>query len=133
MPITHRIGETYNGGAGTVSSVTRTFTGDGEVRYSGSIPAGTTDGQINIAITRANVKSLVFYASKGVTVKTNNAATPTDTFTLADGQSRIWGNDELLSRLVITADVTALFVTNAGAAASDFRVEALIDTTPVLT
>ena len=130
MPITHRIGQTYNGGAGQVSSVSRSFTGDGEVRYLGTIAAGATNVQVAVAITRSAVKSIVFYASKAVTIKTNNATTPTETITLADGESRIWGNDEALSRLAISADVTALYISNAGTVPAEVRVEALVDITP---
>lgn len=130
MPITHRIGVTYNGGAGQVSSVQRSFTGDGEVRYTGTIAAGASNVQVTLALTRSAVKSLVFYSDKAVSIKTNSSSSPTDTITLADGEARVWGNDENLSRLAITADVTAIYISNAGSAPANVRIEALVDVTP---
>lgn len=130
MAITHKIGQTYNGGAGQVSAVSRSFSGDGEVRYNGSIAAASTNVEIDIALDISAVKSIVIYATKGVTIKTNSTSVPDDTIVLADGQAIIWGDDEATDRLVLTADVTKIYVTNAGAAASALRIEALVDVTP---
>ena len=130
--ITHKIGVTYNGGAGQVSSLTRSFTGDSEVRYYGDVAAGSTNVEIDLAIDVSAIQSCVIYATKAVTLKTNSTSSPTDTIAVADAQALTWGNDEDAARLFFTGDVTKVYVTNAGAAASTLRIEALVDSTPAV-
>lgn len=131
MAITHRIGTTYNGGAGQMASVSRTFTGGGELRVYEPIPAASTDLAVAFAVDREAIVSLAIYCNKAVTIKTNSSSSPTDTIALAAGQLIVWGDDEdALADMVFTADVTALYVTNAGASEATLRIEALTDVTP---
>lgn len=131
MAITHRIGTTYNGGAGQMSSVSRTLTGSGELRVDETIPAASTNLAVAFALDRESAKSVGIYCDKAITIKTNSSSSPTDTIPVAAGQLIVWGNDEdALADMVFSADVTALYVTNAGASAARLRIEALVDVTP---
>ena len=131
MAINHKIGQTYNGGAGQMSSVSRTLTGSGELRISESIPAASTNLPVAFAVDSDAILSLGIYRDKALTLKPISSGSTTDTIALAAGQLIVWGSDQsTLSEMVFTADVTALYVTNAGASAATLRIEVLTDVTP---
>lgn len=130
MALTHRIGQTYASNNGTVSSVTTSYTGDGEVVVDATIAAGATNALVNANIRVAGLKSFVFYASTACTVKTNNSTTPGNTLTIPAGGSLIWHTDASYAN-PLTVDVTALYVTNSNATtAAVFKMTALVDVTP---
>src|SRR5690349_15652774 len=119
MAITHKIGVTYNGGAGQMSSVSRSVSGSGELRVDESIPDASTNLPVAFAVDREAIKALGIYSDKALTLKTNSSGSPTDTIALAAGQLLVWGSDQnVIGEMVFTADVTALYVTNASGSAA---------------
>ena len=140
MAITHKIGVTYDGGAGRMSSASRSISGSGELRIQETIPAASTDLPVAFALDRDAVKALGISSNKAITIKTNSSASPTDTIavelhspagSVAPGQVIAWGDDEdALADMVFSADVTGLYITNAGADVATLRIEALTDVTP---
>jgi hypothetical protein len=81
----------------------------------------------------SEVKLLAIRSDVAVTIKTNNALTPSNTFELAANQSYLWplGGAAMRDTLgaLITADITSLHVVNAGAAGT-LRIDAFVDPTP---
>lgn len=92
-----------------------------------SIPSGTTNKQIDLDWVRATTYVIVCENKKdsldetegalvNLTIKTNNSATPGDTVTVVPGTTITWmsGYDDAADKPFNTADVTQIFVTNAG-------------------
>lgn len=131
MSYSYTITQTMTGGGSSVSGGARTFTGTGKLGISESIPNGATNTLVALALTRSLVKCIALKAVGGaLTVKTNSSSSPVDNFTIANGQALFWGNDEDVSRMRFSADVTALYVSNASGATVTFTVEGLTDATP---
>lgn len=130
MALTHTIGTTYRSNNGSVSVPTLTLTGDGEVVYDGSIAAGATNVEVAMAIDVSAMKAMAIVASGALVIKTNSSSTPADTITLTDSvKSIVWYTGSTFTN-PLTTDVTALYVSNAGASAVTLKVVALLDITP---
>jgi len=128
---THKTGITYSSDAGTITSTTETFQGDGESNYDGSIPANTTNGEIDVVVPHTPIRSLVLFSSVDVTLKTNSSSVPDDTIALKGGSQVVW-NTNHPEACPFTTDVTKIFITNAGAAAATVKIRVLLDSTPGL-
>jgi len=127
--LTHTRTVTYATNAGAAANNAEANTGDGEISYDGTIPAATTDMEIDLALVRANVRAMLVVSSVDATVKTNSSSVPDDTISLHANVALTWTLNDPRA-IPFTADVTKLFVTVPGAAASTFKVRALIDLTP---
>jgi hypothetical protein len=85
---------------------------------------------ISVAIDVSALKSIAIVASGALTVKTNSSSSPADTITLTDSMKAvIWYTGSVFDN-PLTTDVTALYVSNAGADAVTFKLVALLDITP---
>lgn len=126
---THTVVETYKTGTGTFASVSNTFNSSTELSIDESVPDATTNYEIDVAVTLANVQSMVLYCDQDVTIKTNDSGTPDDTIALAGGTAIIW-NTSRLETNPLTVDLTALYVTNAGDDAARFKATFLLDQSP---
>jgi len=134
-----------------VGSVTRTLT----VGYSGSNPPVSTRDDVDgnaesllalhsadgtglaasasnvehdLTLTRANLKLLVVRVSGGngsVTVKVNSSSAPDETFTFAGGSGVIVWDARGGTANPFSADVTKLFLSNAGTTVADVDFRAL--------
>jgi hypothetical protein len=83
----------------------------------------------------SEVKMLAIRSDVAVTIKTNNALTPSNTFELDANQSYLWplGDGAMKDTLgaPITADITSLHVVNDGNAGT-LRLDAFVDPTPAV-
>lgn len=95
-----------------------------------SVPDGSTDLAVTFTCDVSTAKWIYLTCDKAVTIKTNNAGAPTDTITLTAGQSMLWTNSDPTAARPFSADVTALFVTNASGVAAALQVEVGQDPTP---
>jgi len=129
---THTTGITYKSDAGTITSTTETFTGDGEANYDGVIPGGTTNAEVDVAAAHANILSMVLFSNVATTIKVNSSSAPDDTINLPAGGQVVW-NTNHPEACPFTVDVTKLFITNGGAGAATVKVRILLDSTPGLT
>lgn len=130
MAVTHIIGTTYRSNNGTVSVPSVSVTGDSELVFDGTIPASTTNFEIDIAIDVSAMKAYAFSAGGACTVKTNSSSSPVDTITFTSTvKGAVW-YDGSTSDALLTADVTKLFVTNPGSSSITFKLVALLDVTP---
>jgi hypothetical protein len=107
----HILATQYRTQAGSVAEVTETINGDGETNIDETVPAGTTDYVVNVAIATSQVQSLVLWAGGTVTVTTNS---PTDdTFNLTSSHPLVWNRNASIA-LPLTTDVASLHISNAG-------------------
>lgn len=123
---THSITTGYKSDEGTITSVVKTFTGDSETGIEDTLALGATNTHYALAITIAQIKSMVLYASKAVTIKTNSSTTPQETITLAAGQQMVWTNDGTLGTIPFAGNITAFYVTNTDTAASNLKMRFLL-------
>ena len=119
-------------GHGETKQFIESPTGDGAKPVDVSIPAATTNKQVNVAATRANLAAVVLYASAAVTVKTNSSGSPQETIELAAGEVRKWTSTEGagLAGCPFSGNLTAFYLTNAGGSAATFKAWLLEDVTP---
>lgn len=106
----------------------------GEAYASTTVPAGTTNAEIDLAAIAANLKSVVLWSDQDVTVKTNSTGSPANTFALVAKQAIAWDTNQLPQYVCpITTDVTKLYVTNAGTKDAVVKFVFLSDITPTIT
>jgi hypothetical protein len=108
-------------------AATVTKTADANNVIDDSIAGNTTNRQILFAIDVSELQAIVIFSDSNITVKTNSSSSPTDTISILAGIPYIWVKDEY-ETCKITADVTALFVTNANASAASFKMITLYNT-----
>jgi hypothetical protein len=113
----------YTGNGKSVSSKLGTFTGAKDAGIAIVVPAGTTNMAVTVAFPFANIQSIVFDSTQNLTILTNSTSSPGNTISLNANFGIFWGQGFLAAK-PLTADVTALYMTNPGAtdAAFNFRV-----------
>ena len=98
-----------------------------------AIPAGvTTDLVFDLDV--SETKALFIRSDVAVTVLTNNALTPVNTFDLLANESYVWpiGGASFKDTLnaVVATDIVSLHVVNAGSDPGTLRLDAFVDPTP---
>lgn len=127
----------------TIETIFKTPAGD--VRASKEYTAGTSAlAGINEAIASdaadvlyvwtcdvSQVKTIVLLATQDMTLKTNSSTVPADTLVLKANSPYVWSTDSL-NTLLLTVDVTALYVTNNStpATAGTLTISGSYDPTP---
>jgi hypothetical protein len=129
MALTHRVGITYSSDAGTITNTTDTYTGDGEQNFDGTIATGTTNGEVDLALAVAAIKSFVMFSTQAVTVKTNSTSAPADTINLTAGHQLVWTTDHIDAN-PLTVNVTKFYITNTSGSAATVKFRFLVDATP---
>jgi hypothetical protein len=108
------------------SNSTETVTGSMEKNIDKSVAVGT-DTLYAYTLDRSILQSLCLYSDVALTIKTNSSGSPTDTIVLVAGEARMWslayGG---LSLCPITANITALYITNASGGPAAFKLRALL-------
>jgi len=104
-----------------------TITGNESIEFEAVVTAGTTTELDCGAIDRTKVVSFVLHSSAvAVTVNSNTAnASGGQTFDLSVAKGNGWNNTMTFAN-PLTADITALFVINAGVVATTFRASFLL-------
>ena len=86
--------------------------------------------QIAMAFTHANLQSLCLFASGAVTIYTNapSGGSPQDTIPLVGGQALVWTlQTDGIGKCPFSANVTTIYVTNAGSGAVSFKIRSLVN------
>ncbi len=121
MSVTHTILRQYTDTSSVRISKTDTISGGTEKNLDKSITAGT-DTLVAFTLDRSILLSLCLYCDVAVTIKTNSSGSPTDTITLVAGQAHVWVlATDTLANCPITANITALYITNAALASFKLR------------
>lgn len=112
---THVITRGYrDSSGGTISSTETIGPFNNEVNFDQTVNHSVTNGEYDVLLTAAKLKSISFYSDFAVTIKTNSSSSPQETITLAAGQNRVWDlSFDGAGAIPIAGDVTKLFITNA--------------------
>jgi len=113
--------------AGTITSTTDSYTADSDIDFVNVFNAGSSNSEIDIAATLANLKALYLYADQDMTVKTNSAGSPADTINLKAKKQVTWNTDSIFAK-PYTTNVTKMFVSCTNTTV--LRVGFLADQTP---
>jgi len=106
-------------------SATVAEVGSAEFVVSQVIPASAVNQALPIALTAANVQSLILKSSTDLTIKANSTTAPDFTLNLKAGRPLVWRKSDGYFAGPIAANVTSLYLTN-GAAATTFEGRILV-------
>jgi len=93
-------------------------------------PGGANRSGPGIAMAIAGLQVLVIVATCNMTLKTNNASTPTDNIPLIANVPYVWTVDGDYDDCLITAAITGLYVTTAEGVSGNLKLRAISDVTP---
>ena len=103
----------------------------GRVELDETIPAASTNLQCNFTADVSAMVALMIVSDQDVTIKTNSTSTPGDTIPLKANVPIPWVSDfGSKPPNPLTADVTTIYVNNAGAVPARLRIYNLQDATP---
>ena len=122
------VSTSYRFGAGTVGGTVATVNPDSQTFISKSIPANSTNFEIQIVVDVSTVTIAAIEASKDCTVKTNSTSDPDDTLALKAAQAIGWRTNDVAT-LFLTVDVVKFYITT-GAEATLFTFGFGVDATP---
>jgi len=122
---THTVGVTYKNDAGTITSTTDSYVDDAEINVDEAILNAAVNQQINVALTIANLKSMVLFSDQNLTLKTNNASPGQDVINLVAGKQIVWNVDHIEAK-PFSGNVTAFFVTNSSGKTANLKFRALV-------
>jgi len=94
-----------------------------------AVPDESVDLLVNLAIDYSQLKAIILLATVDMTIETNDGSSPDDTIALRANEPYVW-HDNAYWANPFTADVTALYVTNASGAAGTLYVDGLEDASP---
>lgn len=123
MAFTTYVTSTVTQGTFTISN-TDSYTTDQVSKIQESVPTGTADQEISLAIDISKLKAFSMQASQAMTVKTNSSGSPQETFTLAAGTPVVFVDGDTA---IFAGDVTSLFITNASGSLATFNLVAAVD------
>src|SRR5690242_1094873 len=127
MAFNHTIQRIYNDGITNVTS-SESVSNDTQINFDGSIAGGSTNAQLNLAFTKANMKSLCLWCDRALTIKTNSTGSPQDTISLTANQAIVWSHaHDGDSACPFSDDVTTIYVTLAAGAAATFKLRSILD------
>lgn len=124
MP-TQSISLSVASGTDTFTSVTQVT--DAQARsVDETLTAGATNVEVDIVLTRAQIKSLVLSCIGGdLTIKTNSSSAPADTVVMANNGLTVWSTVAGIGTNPFpTADVTKLFLSST--AGTVFKLRAIV-------
>lgn len=93
------------------------------------IADSTTDGEVACVVDISQLKAVIIEFDQDVILETNDGSAPDDTFSLLANVPLFWTDDYIAVAGIFTADITALFVTNASGSTATFRATFIIDPT----
>lgn len=96
-----------------------------------TIPDGTTDQEVQISFPNdTKLKALHLQSDQDVDIKSNDTASPDDSFTLPGGKPSSYVEGDLHNHPFQTAAVSKLFVSNSSGAEAKVKIRAGYDSTP---
>lgn len=119
---TLRLGWSQGGNTPATREVNQT--GSVAPSLSQAIPNASTDLLLNFACDKATLQMFYLVSSQDLTLKTNSATVPGQTWALKAGVPLAWHVDAVEANPLAVA-ITALFATNASGATAQLEVRAL--------
>lgn len=136
---------TYRNTAGTTTVSSEVVEGDQEINIEREqLAAGSVDIEFDVTVPVAKILAMALgckrsaavggVANEGsveVTVQTNNGTTPDDTFVITPQNGYGWSPGSI-DPILVTEDITKLYVSITGTAKADISFRFLVDSTPGL-
>lgn len=94
-----------------------------------TVPGASTNLLMALELDVSQIRGCYMLCDRDVTLKTNSSGSPANTINLKAGIPYIWYTNKY-NALLLTTDVTALYVTLAAGAAARLQLEFLVDPTP---
>lgn len=116
-------------GGTEVISRTNTYSASGLIKVNEAIANGQTDKVVTFTADQSAMSAFWLMSDQIVTVETNNGTTPTDTFVLTANEPLVWVSTGEYTN-PITADITAIYITNASGSTANVEIGVLQDATP---
>lgn len=112
--------------------LTSSYTEDGLLSIDPVIADSTTDQLVDLAFVRADASMIFFQSDQDVTLEFNSNAGAGGSISLGADFPWIWHTDkeDLTLGDVITADVTAMYITNASGSTANIKIRVLLDAVP---
>lgn len=127
---THSVGIVYKNDAGSITSTTDSYIDNAEVNIDLTVPNASTNLAITVPnIVVANVKSMVLFSSKDVTLAVNSSSTPAPSISVTANKQIVWTEDHLEVNPFTSSPVTKFYVTNASGADAAFKFRCLLHET----
>ena len=123
------ISRNVTGGGLSVSQDT-TVTGDSTITVNTSVADSVTDQLLTISLDQSLLKGYYIHSTFAITVETNSSSAPTDTIVLVANVPLVHGATTDLYTGLITADVTAIYLTNASGSTATVKMVFEQDATP---
>lgn len=132
MSFTHVVTRSYRDSSGNSLVKAESITNNTESTYSDSIPDSTSNAEVDMVLTVANLKSICINSSAAITIKTNSTSSPDDTLVLvAGGQCIVWSlATDGTAKRPLTANTTKFYITNASGGPAQVDIRILADQTP---
>lgn len=127
MP-TMSITTSYSIGSGGKTYVVSKTSG-ADATISEAIADGSTNTLVACAFDYTKVVMCYVVSTVDMTLKTNSSGSPTQTIALKAGVPLAWNDSQPTSLRVFTANVTALYLTNASGDDGTFTLAVLVDPT----
>lgn len=108
---------------------TVTKTGSGNANLSEAVAASTSDQQMTYALDVSAVRMFVAMCDVDCTIETNSGSAADDSLVLKANVPYVWAAD-FADSFFASTDITAIFVTVAGATAGTLHIAAITDATP---
>jgi hypothetical protein len=116
-------------GDGRALAASKSYTGDQQITQQVPVAGETTDEEVIVGIDVSHIQAIYMKSDVDMKVETNDGTTPDDTIDLVANVPYVWTTDSYDSCL-LTVNITALYLTVAGAIAGTFELEVLVDSTP---
>lgn len=129
MSFTHTHTASIQSSEGTLT-YSKSISADKKIAVNVPIADSESDYEILVNIDVSAVQSVYIVSDQDVTLETNDGAVPIDTIELKAGVPYAW-HGESYDALLLTTDVTALYITNASGAIANLKVRVLEDSTPL--
>lgn len=127
MALTHLITRAINDGTAILTK-TETVTAGSEIRIEEDVPNPSTNLAFAFAFVKTKLKSIYILSDQNLTLKTNSSGSPQETIALLADKPWVWSAGDSYFANPFAGDVTALYVTNAAAAAV-LKIRAIVDPT----
>ena len=124
---TATIAQSYASGQTSIST-SKTYTSGKTVGISEAVADSVTDQEHALVLDVTQIKALIIRCDQDMTVKFNDSGAPVPSLSMKKDVPYIWTTDSL-DTLLLTVDVTKVFVTNASGTDGTFELDTIIDPT----
>lgn len=122
--ITHTITKTWQGSNSLSLTKSVSFQASEELNFDFSLAANTTNQQVNLAFTKADLQSIFISSDQDITIKTNSSGSPQDTLTITAGNPFEWDATSGIAN-PFAGSVTTAYFTNGTSTNANVSVRTL--------